>query len=93
MLIINSASCGLHYHTIIEERERPSNLSNCYFTREDFHDHQMIMECTKTKKRKFEDLAVGDEMSHFKRVRVIIKKVKINTEQDIKPLLNQVLDV
>jgi hypothetical protein len=88
MLIIYSASCGLQYHRITEEREKPNNLSNRHSSK-DLHDYQIIIESTESKKRKFEDLAIKDEkMSYFKRVRVIIKKIRNKT-----PLPHQVLNV
>jgi hypothetical protein len=53
-----------------------------------------MMEITESKKRKFEGLVVGDEeIFCFKRVRVIVKKIKKDAEQDMKPLPNRVLDV
>jgi len=88
MLTIHSASCGLHYHRIIEEHENPNNFDNRHSREEDSQGYQM-MDITQSKKRKFEDLTVGvEEMSNFKRVRVNIMRV-----ENEKPLANRVLDV
>jgi len=88
MLIKNSASCGLHYHRITEEHEKPNNFGNCHSREEDSQDHQM-MKITESTKRQYKGLTVRvEEMSNFKRVRVSIMRV-VNE----KPLPNRVLDV